>query len=276
MPVRSMTPEEKKFYKDNFPNLDVDAAAVTGEADPIYNCLAWTLGFTDRWLWPVARGQVAKASDFDRLYGDHGYVRASDGPIAAYGASLDDMRHGTVSGPGHGPRWESKCGAGLRFQHGLVELKSEVYGDVRYFYAKKGVAAAMSASDLSSLTTLSADEVVELRKTIDAVPADFRGRFQTLYDEWAGTWKRAHILLSSDPAAVRRSDEFLRLVSLGEQALPLVVEKLFTRDSPFAMQLYEALQREGAFSMEVADSPDFLVGGEQVRAAAAGKRWLTR
>ncbi len=39
-------------------------------ADRRYNCIAWSLGITDRWVWPGAT-----VADFDRLYGSHGYRR---------------------------------------------------------------------------------------------------------------------------------------------------------------------------------------------------------
>lgn len=57
---RPMTPDEKSDFKRWFPNLDVDKAVVTGEISTKYNCLAWTVGVTDKWLWPGAA-----IADFD-------------------------------------------------------------------------------------------------------------------------------------------------------------------------------------------------------------------
>jgi hypothetical protein len=76
--TRLMKPTEKQRFRGYFPNLDVDQVIVSGEVSPVYNCIAWTIGFTDRWLWPG--GSVA---DFDTFYKGFGFIRSSDGPIAA-------------------------------------------------------------------------------------------------------------------------------------------------------------------------------------------------
>ena len=49
---RPMTTAEKQRFRGYFPNLDVDNAVVTGEVSTVYNCISWTVGVTDRWLWP--------------------------------------------------------------------------------------------------------------------------------------------------------------------------------------------------------------------------------
>src|SRR6266571_6659944 len=129
--TRPMTPAEKQRFRGYFPNLNVDAAVVTGEVSQVYNCISWTVGVTDRWLWPGS-----SIANFDTFYRGFGLVRASDGPIAAWGHSASNMTHGSISGPGHGPRWESKCGGDLRIQHGLNELAGASYGRVLAFYRR--------------------------------------------------------------------------------------------------------------------------------------------
>src|SRR5688572_11212891 len=117
-----MTQVEKARFKGYFPGLDVDLAVVTGELSRVYNCIAWTVGVSNRWLWPGN-----SLSDFDTFYTGLGFIQANDGPIAAWGHSTSKMTHGSVSGSGHGPRWEPKCGADLRIQHGLAELVGSSY-----------------------------------------------------------------------------------------------------------------------------------------------------
>jgi hypothetical protein len=97
--ARPMTAAEKQRFRGYFPNLDVDRAVVTGAASTVYNCLSWTVGYTDRWLWPG--GSI---NHFDTFYRGFGFIRATDGPIAAWGHSTSTMTHGCISGPGHGPR----------------------------------------------------------------------------------------------------------------------------------------------------------------------------
>jgi len=103
---RPMTPQEKAKFHGWFPNRDVDAAVVTGEYDSWYNCLSWTVEVTDRWLWPGTG-----LGNFDTFYRGWGFVRAGNGPIAAWGRSTSDITHGSVSGPEYGPRWESNAAA---------------------------------------------------------------------------------------------------------------------------------------------------------------------
>jgi hypothetical protein len=111
---RPMTPAEKQRFRSYFPSLNVDQAVVTGEVSGVYNCISWTVGVTDRWLWPGS-----SISDFDTFYRGFGFARGADGPIAVWGISASNMTHGSISSLGHGPRWESKCGGDLRIQHGL-------------------------------------------------------------------------------------------------------------------------------------------------------------
>jgi hypothetical protein len=50
--ARPMTPAEKQRFHRYFPNLDVNGAIVTGEMSTVYNCIAWTVGIANRWVWP--------------------------------------------------------------------------------------------------------------------------------------------------------------------------------------------------------------------------------
>jgi hypothetical protein len=61
--ARPMTQAEKQRFRGYFPSLDVDAAIVTGEPSIVYNCISWTVGVTDRWLWPGSA-----IADFDTFY----------------------------------------------------------------------------------------------------------------------------------------------------------------------------------------------------------------
>lgn len=62
----------------DFPHLG-KRFEVLGPATRRYNCIAWSLNVTDKWVWPGNR-----VSDFDRLNGQHGYHRS---------AGLDFRRH---------------------------------------------------------------------------------------------------------------------------------------------------------------------------------------
>jgi hypothetical protein len=274
---RNMTPAEKQKFRGYFPSLNVDQAVVTGEASGVYNCLSWTLGITDRWVWPGATVQA-----FDQLYNGAGFIRAGNGPIAAWGQSLTQMTHGCVSGPVHGPRWESKCGSDLRIQHGLNELTGASYGRVLAFYAPRNTTTKTLVSRMASRSrpkrkvSLSAPETANLRKEVGVVPPELRREFERLYNEWRDTWREPHLAILSDPAVLRYSREFAAVAALGPEILPLVVEKLANREEFFALQLYDALQSHGSLKVEIEpDLPDVLEG-EQGRAERVVKHWLSR
>jgi hypothetical protein len=55
--------------RTEFPRLGGDYE-VLGPATKTYNCIAWSIGITNQWVWPGAR-----VEDFDRLYGANGYRR---------------------------------------------------------------------------------------------------------------------------------------------------------------------------------------------------------
>jgi hypothetical protein len=132
--ARPLTSQEKTQARLIWPRMNVDSVVVTDEATTRYSCIAWTLGITTSWIWPWGTLNPSKA-EFDAEYGRFGFSPADVGNIAAFGLDLTSMTHGSIRGPDHWPRWESKCGAWLRIQHGLDEMEGgSIYGSVLGFY----------------------------------------------------------------------------------------------------------------------------------------------
>ncbi len=52
----------------SFPNLQEEDFVGIGPSSQRYNCIAWTLGIQDQWVWPGTR-----IEDFDKLYAQQGY-----------------------------------------------------------------------------------------------------------------------------------------------------------------------------------------------------------
>lgn len=280
---RFLTPDEQVIAKKWWPHLDLSGPIVTGEQSVVYNCLAWTLGFEDRWLWPwrpIDR-KVTRA-EFDELYLTFSFVPsglAPKPPIAVFGMSSSDMKHGSVSGPTHGRNWESKCGQWLRIQHGLYEMAGGSYGDVLGFYSPR--APAVAAHDirekaLSALTEslkLTDNEIGYLGERVQAVDADLKRRFDEAYAAWKDTWNHPLIAASSAPGARAQSIQYLELVSLGERIIPLLMNRLTNRDEFFALVALEPLLRpELVVTTDLKD--DAVLLGEQGRAAETLKRWI--
>jgi len=275
--ARPMTPPEKLKFRHSFPNLDVDQVVVTGDASAVYNCISWTLGFTDRWLWPGNSIAV-----FDAFYRGFGLVRSGNGPIAAWGRSSSDMTHGCISGADHGPRWESKCGGDLRIQHGLNELVGSSYGRVLAFYHRNRLVDPVfspileeSMKERSSRSFLTATQKRILREQRTRVPAELRAAFDAAFSAWQETWFRGGLAMSSDPHTRTVGKEFDALVALGPEILPLVVGALADPENFMALQLYDAIQPDDRLVVQYGPEDERILEGEQGRARRAVQGWLT-
>ena len=77
---RPLTPAEQQRFKGYFPSLDVTRAGATDNATHVYNCIAWTVGITNAWIWPGPT-----LASFDAFYSRHGLHRAGNGPVAVWG-----------------------------------------------------------------------------------------------------------------------------------------------------------------------------------------------
>jgi hypothetical protein len=272
---RPMTPDEKREYRAIFPRLDVDRAIVTGEASAVYNCIAFTVGVTNAWLWPGDTMQ-----HFDSFYAQYGFIRSSSGHIAAWGSALNAMTHGSIAAPPPLALWESKCGQGLRFQHRINELESSAYGRILAFYAK-GRALPFADADLraanegSLIMPLAPEEQEQLRSLAAAMPNELKQAFNIAFERWRKDWNLPQIALSSNPAARKLAPSFYALVALGPNILPLVVQRMAEPENFFVLMLYEQLQGDPTLRiMAEPSAPEFLEG-EQGRAIRTVRRYLS-
>lgn len=274
--TRAMTPAEKQRFRGYFPNLNVNQAVVTDEATPAYNCIAWTVGITNRWLWPGS-----SLAHFDTFYRGYGFVRSGSGPIAVWGHSTSGMTHGSISGPGHGPRWESKCGGDLRIQHGLNELSGSLYGRVLAFYSKgRTLSAPFTAiaedimKEKHARSYLSAVQKQLLHRQQSEIPAEVRTAFDTAFRAWKDSWFRGGLAVSSDPHTRAVGREFDALIALGPAILPLLIERLADPENFLALQLYDALQSDENLLVQYEPDDERIIEGEQGRARRVVQAWF--
>ncbi|MEX2559392.1 MAG: hypothetical protein WD403_05720, partial [Pirellulales bacterium] len=240
--ARPMTPPEKQRFRGYFPSLNVDQVVVTGETSTLYNCISWTVGVTDRWFWPGS-----SIGNFDTFYRGFGFLRAGDGPIASWGHSTSNMSHGSISGPGHGLRWESKCGGDLRIQHGLNELVGSSYGRVVAFYRRSALLEAgfvpileKRMKEKTSKSYLTTAEKKTLRDQVKNIPTGLRTAFEAAFSAWRATWFSGGLAVSSNPQTRAIGKEFDALIAFGPAILPLLIEKLADPENFLALQLYDA------------------------------------
>jgi hypothetical protein len=270
-PNRSMTAEEKRRFRGYFPDLDVDRAQVTAEQSGVYNCISWTVGVTNRWIWP---GETLAL--FDKFYKGLGFVRDdANGEVAAWGFNASSMTHGSIAVGGRW--WESKCGRDLRILHEKDELVGASYGHIITRYRKARDAARSVKSRLgkgtSTMVQLSRNQQSVLKKAVTQCPKALRKEFALRYARWLDAIQRTpRVQVSSDPAAVRHLDEFRDLVALGESIVPLIVEKLVDPGQFMAVQVYEALVSDS--EKAVRRDPRDILEGEQGKAARTVQHWL--
>lgn len=274
--ARPMTPAEKARFTGYFPNLDVSQAVVTDGPSSVYNCISWTVGVTNRWLWP---GRTL--ANFDTFYRGFGLVRAGDGPVAAWGHSTTHMTHGSISGPGHGPRWESKCGPDLRIQHGLGELVGSTYGRVVAFYRRARTLTAANellAEEIMKEKTvrsyLSAAQRKALAEQREGVSAELRAAYEKAFAAWKATWFSGGLAISSDPHTRAVGKEYDALIALGPAIIPLVVGSLAEPENFFALQLYDAIQPNDQLLVQFEPDDERILEGEQGRAQRVVQAWF--
>ena len=136
------TASQESTIESYFPNLQT--WSVTGPATPYgtpgrYNCIAWSVGITDQWIWP---GNTV--SDFDAFYASHGLTVSNicnreykKRKVALYAINSDpnDCTHG--SRETHDCGWdESKLGSLERIMHIRSELEGGSYGNIIRCYEK--------------------------------------------------------------------------------------------------------------------------------------------
>jgi hypothetical protein len=277
---RALTGPEQTQARSYWPRMAVANVVVTDEPTERYNCLAWTLGITTSWIWPWGSRPATKA-EFDALYRSYGFSPATAGPIAAFGLSQVAMQHGSISGPGHGPRWESKAGNWLRIQHGLAEMEGgTVYGDVRGFYSRSNLRAAEPADarlsrmlSTQTMMTLTAEQGDLVRARAASVDRPIRDRFDAAYAEWRATWSHPLVIVSSAPIDRSQSLQFLELVALGPDIVPLLMEKLLDPTEFFALVAVDRLIPPTLVVVRELDD-DVVLQGEQGRAIETVQRWI--
>jgi hypothetical protein len=273
---RPMTPAEKQRFRRHFPNLDVDQVIVTGEVSTVYNCISWTVGVTNRWLWPGS-----SIAHFETFYRGFGYIRSSNGPIAVWGHSTSNMTHGSISGLGHGPRWESKCGGDLRIQHGLPELSGSSYGRVFAFFRRSRLLEDVLTSTLEQQMRentgkpyMTAVQKKKLRDQINRLSPELRASFEAAFSAWKDTWFAGGLAISSNPQTRAVGKEYDALIALGPAILPLVVEKLTGPDNFLGLQLYDALQPNDRLIVQFEPEDELILEGEQGRARRVVQIWF--
>ncbi|QIM66288.1 hypothetical protein A4G16_02320 [Mannheimia granulomatis] len=249
---------ESILYKSFFPNLNLATTKETSIATQCYNCVAWTLGVTDDWLWPLYHPYLTDKdttlADFDRFYQEAGFTRVSninEAHIIAWGNTLPNgklyMTHACIAYP-QSKQWESKLGAYIRIAHDLDGLKGESYGQpVAYYKKSAGEAVQQNRPKLQrQQPTITHSDLIKLSKALSLLSKNVIHDFDTLYENWIQFWQDSadkNSLLSSNPVARKQSTTYKELIQFGQKnnILPLLILRLYVGDY-WALLAYDELQ----------------------------------
>jgi hypothetical protein len=271
---RKLTAAEKISFHNDFPLLDVDFTIVTDEPSGVYNCISWTVGVTNLWHWPGST-----LANFDSFYNQFGLKRKTKGHVAAWGHADNNMTHGCISGPTHGPCWESKCGGWARIQHCLNELNGPVYGHVIAYYSWKLVIGPKIPLPkylidyMKVKRVYTKEEIAVIKNLIKAIPAASVADFEKKFRAFKNSWFKASLSSSSDPYARAASGEFRELTAMGKEIIPLLINKLMDESNFLALAAYEKLA-DKKMVIRIDANDEKVLEGEQGRAYRTVKLFL--
>jgi len=281
-----MTLAEKMDFKIYFPLLDVDKSQVTAPETPTYNCISWTTGNTQSWDWPPRMYEGTPVECFQQYYKDRGFTEITpeqaatigkDKELVAYWEDPNGPTHGSVSGPSHFDRWESKCGQAARITHDRDELESQVYGKIKSYWLKTAESNIVEFP-LNQRVKEQINQKLDLRLAL--VSPKTREAFETAYQDWQQERRQPKIAMSSDPAAYLPGDGYEKLKDLGPEAMPLWMQKMSKGDF-FCHYAVEELSRDkqGGFEIKGLTSkpslaPRELRCSEQDKANQVMQSWL--
>ena len=131
----SSNPVLWRTYMEDFPHLPVEMVSRFNNG---YNCISWSIGVTDRWVWneiDFNADGTSSLGEFLRFYAMHGYKPTSNEDLAdvALFALKEDggyrVTHASKRDPEFPQLWLSKMGQGGIIRHrDLSVFRESSYG----------------------------------------------------------------------------------------------------------------------------------------------------
>lgn len=285
---RAPTQAEKDDLKHDFPNLDVNNITVTGEATYAYNCIAYSMGITNKWINPeqfyndfIEQYKNAKTKYGASCNYEQTSTQGSNATVDGWGNSSMDMTHGSVIYSGS--TWESKLGPSLRITHGRSELSGTLYGRILASFNESRTKANMS--ELKELAVKVAQEDIELsgaekQAIIDKaakIDPTIRAKFNNVFEAWnKEILTNPKTKYSSSTQTYTILPQFKEMQAMGENIIPLIMEKLLDENNFILLPLYDAIQKNSQLKIRYREGDVKILEGEQNKAKRIIRLWLNQ
>jgi hypothetical protein len=244
---------------------------VTDNPTWTYNCVAYSIGVTDRWINPPEQPQA-----FAELYTLLQFPTAGTSDLVCIDgwAHGQEMVHAARTFPvgaeeaGQTLIMESKVGALHRMTHSRDLFNGSLYGlrTVSFTAQLPPTEQASQPATPPVSAALSAAELSLIADHAGRVADSLRVRFEESLQQWKALWP----LASSDTRIYARGSAFDGLVALGPGIAPLIIARLSEADGFVLLPLLERLTAQ---PMDVAAHP---LEGEQSRARRVARAWLAQ
>lgn len=127
-------PKLFKTYRNKFPHLEYE---VIDRFSRVYNCIAYSIGVTNRWVWDevdMDEDGTASFTEFIAFYKKHGYTPSTNenvATVAIYGfnrlGGRIEVKHAARKRDGW---WYSKMGSGSLLRHKEMDVfRESSYGE---------------------------------------------------------------------------------------------------------------------------------------------------
>ncbi len=149
-------------------------------------------------------------------------------------------------------------------------LNIDIYGSISNSY-EGSLSKCSKIGDTIIELTKSEQEVIS--QNAQKVKSDIRSKFERLHSDWYDASREdMRVLLSSSMYSRMEVPEFDKLLEMGEEIIPLVLEKMMDRKYFFTQVLYEALMGNKPILMNAVDND--VIRSYQDRAQLLVREWI--
>ena len=237
-----------------FPNLTTDDAIQSAPASGVYNCISWSGGISEYWVWPPDEESGywvpgKPLASFDLFYISERYpgcgifVRGgatsgnnavdlwATGSPGSYNYTHASIKKGADENA-HGYDWESKPGSLMRTFHPRTALSGSSYGNIVEYYRNAGTWATYTLAEAIAdgkavLENVRFDntEIAIVEEDIASLSPNDVNTFHALFTAWKSTLESTPF---SNPNLFRNSqyDALLKHCQSQQTLIALVYDKL--------------------------------------------------